>query len=113
MGKRDTFLLLFFIINRVLAFGQDQLVDSLKDALPKLQNSPQKVQLLLQISQEYQNSSLKDAVDYAGMAKDLAAQINYSQGLGNSYRFLGNSYKKLGKYSESLDAYAEGLKAFT
>src|SRR5438045_987850 len=112
MGNSKTSLLLFFIIISILAFGQDQTIDSLKSAMSKLQESPEKVQMLLRISRNYQSTSLKDAVDYATLARDLSVKIKYDEGIGNSYSLLGNCYKRLGKYSESLDAYSAGLDVF-
>src|SRR4051794_19600630 len=113
MRNHKTSLLILFIIISIPAFSQDQTIDSLKRIAAKSPDSPVKVQILLQISQAYQNTSLTDAINYVTLAKDLSTKIKYNEGLGNSYRFLGNYYKKLGKYPESLDAYSEGLNVFT
>jgi class 3 adenylate cyclase len=111
-SRRITLLLVLLFIN-ICSFEQDETVDSLKTVLSSLGDSPQKVDLLLQLSQEYQSTSLTDAVAYADSARDLAARLSYRQGVGNSYRFLGNYYKRLGKYPESIDAYSQGLEVFT
>jgi tetratricopeptide (TPR) repeat protein len=111
-SRRITLLLVLLFIN-ICSFEQDETVDSLKTVLSSLGDSPQKVDLLLQLSQEYQSTSLTDAVAYADSARDLAAKLSYQQGVGNSYRFLGNYYKRLGKYPESIDAYSQGLEVFT
>src|SRR5215831_7057293 len=116
MRRRKTSLFLLTVMAYAYAFGQEQAIDSFRNVVEKLQNSSQKiqeVQKLLQISQNYQNTSLKDAIDYATLAKDISTNINYDEGLGTSYRYLGNYYKKLGKYPESIDAYSEGLEGFT
>lgn len=113
MGQRKTSLLLLLLFIKFTAFGQDQTIDSLKTVLSKLEDSPEKVRTLLELGQEYQYTSLEDAINYVTTAKELATKINYDEGLGNSYRFLGNFYKRLGKYPESLDAYGAGLDVFT
>src|SRR6185369_18070764 len=102
-AKTTLFLLLFF--KSILAFAEDPTIDSLKNVLSGLKDSHEKVQTLLQLSQEYLNTSLTDALNYATAAKDMSIKINYDEGLANSYRFLGNYYKKLGQYPETIDAY--------
>src|SRR5215467_9295532 len=116
MGRRKTSIFLLTMMAYAYAFGQEQAIDSFRNVVEKLQNSSQKIQAvqkLLQISQNYQNTSLKDAIDYATLAKEISLNMNYDEGLGSSYRFLGNYYKKLGKYPESIDAYSDGLEVFT
>ena len=110
-AKTTLFLLLFF--KSILAFAEDPTIDSLKDVVSGLKDSPEKVQALLQLSQEYLNTSLTDALNYATAAKDMSIKINYDEGLANSYRFLGNYYKKLGQYPETIDAYNLSLEIFT
>jgi len=110
-AKTTLFLLLFF--KSILAFAEDPTIDSLKNVVSGLKDSPEKVQALLQLSQEYLNTSLTDALNYATAAKDMSIKINYDEGLANSYRFLGNYYKKLGQYPETIDAYNLSLEIFT
>ena len=116
MGRHKTLLFMLTFLVSVSALCQNQTIDSIKNVVEKLENSSQKIQAvqkLLEISQNYQNTSLKDAIDYATLAKDISLKINYDEGLGSSYRFLGNYYKKLGKYPESIDAWLDGLEIFT
>jgi class 3 adenylate cyclase/Tfp pilus assembly protein PilF len=108
---KTTFLFLFFF-TAMLSFGQDQTIDSLKNVSSGLQDSPQKVQVLLEISQNYLNTSIEDAVSNATAAKDLAVKLGYDEGLGDAYRLLGVYYKKWGKYRESLDAYTSSLEIY-
>jgi len=108
---KPTFLFLFFFIG-LQAFGQDQTIDSLKNVVSKLQNSPEKVQVLLEIGQNYLNTSIEDAVSNATAARDLAAKLGYNEGLGDAYRLLGVYYKKWGKYREALDAYTSSLEIY-
>src|SRR6476619_3325565 len=106
-ARTTLFLLLFF--KSIFAFAKDPTIDSLKNVLSTLPDSVRKVEVLLQLSQAYENSSLEDAITYLNSAKDLCIKLNYEDGLANSYRFLGKYYKKLGKYPESLDAYTASL----
>src|SRR5262245_22550769 len=109
-GKTAFLFLCLFL--HMFSFGQDQTIDSLKIALSKLPDSPEKVQNLLEISQNYVNASLEDAVYFANAAKDLSARIGDNEGLAKAYRVLGVYYKKWGKYRESLDAYTSSLEIY-
>jgi len=109
-ARATLFLLLFF--KSILAFGEDPTIDSLKNVLSTLPDSIKKVEVLLQISQEYENTSLEDAITYVNSARNLSLKLNYDEGTANSFRFLGKYYKKLGKYPESLDAYSASLEIF-
>ena len=80
---------------------------------PDLQDSPEKVQVLLQISQNYLNTSIEDAIAYANAAKDLSIKIRYNEGLANAYRFLGIYIKNGANIRESLDAYTSSLEIYT
>ncbi|HYK46713.1 MAG TPA: hypothetical protein VEV83_16160, partial [Parafilimonas sp.] len=71
MRSRRITLLLVLLFFHVCSFEQDETVDSLKTVLSTLGDSPQKVDLLLQLSQANQSTSLTDAVDYASSARDL------------------------------------------
>jgi adenylate cyclase len=108
---KSTFLFLFLFIG-LSAFTQDHTIDSLKNVLSRLQDSPEKVQTLLQVGQNYLNTSIEDAIAYATAAKDLSGKIGYDEGLANAYRILGVYYKKWGKYRESLDAYTWSLEIY-
>ena len=48
-----------FSFKSLLAFGEDPTIDSLKNVLSTLPDSIKKAQVLLQISQEYENSSAR------------------------------------------------------
>src|SRR6478609_6226803 len=109
-GKATFLFLLLFI--GAFSFAQDRTIDSLKNVLSTLPDSIEKAQVLLQISQEYENSSLEDAITYVNSARDLSFKLNYDEGVASSFRFLGKYYKKLGKYPESLDAYSASLEIF-
>ena len=109
-ARTTLFILLFFITG--VAFGQDPTIDSLKNVLSRLKDSPEKVQVQLALSQNYLNYSIEDAVSNATAAKDLANRLEYNEGLGDAYRLLGVYYKKWGKYRESLDAYTASLEIY-
>jgi class 3 adenylate cyclase/tetratricopeptide (TPR) repeat protein len=109
-AKTTLFLLLFF--KSILAFAGDPTTDSLKNVLSTLQDSPEKVRTLLELSQNYLNTSIEDAVAYATTAKDLSGKIGYDKGLADAYRVLGVYYKKWGKYRESLDAFSSSLEIY-
>src|SRR5262245_3832147 len=108
---KATFLFLFFLIGHSV-FAQDQTIDSLKNVLSNLKESPEKVQVQLALSQNYLNYSIEEAVGNATAAKDLAIKLGYNEGVADAYRLLGVYYKKWGKYRESLDAYTSSLEIY-
>ena len=108
--KVALFLLLFF--KSILAFAEDPTIDSLKNVLSTLPDAIKKADVMLELSQAYENSSLGDAINYVNLAKNLSLKLNYDEGVANSYRYLGKYYKKLGKYPETLDAYTNALDIF-
>jgi len=109
-ARTTLFLLLFF--KSIFVFAEDPTVDSLKNVLSTLPDSVKKVEVLLELSQAYENSSLGDAITYVNSARALSLKLNYDEGVANSFRFLGKYYKKLGKYPESLDAFSASLEIF-
>jgi adenylate cyclase len=109
-AKTTLFLLLFF--KSMLALAEDPTIDSLKNLLSTLPDSIKKAQVLLELSQEYENSSLGDAINYVNLAKNLSRKLNYDEGVAKSFWYLGKYYKKLGKYPETLDAYSTALDIF-
>src|SRR5262249_20748661 len=111
-GPAKTTLFLLFVFKSLLAFAGDPTIDSLKNVLSRLKDSPEKVQTLLAVGQNYLNTSIEDAVAYATAAKDLSVKMGYDDGLADSYRVLGVFYKKWGKYRESLDAYTLSLDIY-
>ncbi len=112
LGPGKTSFLLFFFLMPFVSPCQDPTIDSLKNVLPGLKDSPEKVKALLELGQNYLNTSIEDAVGYATEAKDLAGKISSDAGLADSYRVLGVFYKKWGKYRESLDAYTSSLEIY-
>lgn len=111
-SNKVIFLFLFWFTNMARSSAQDQTTDSLKNVLSTLPDSRQKVQVLLEISQTYLNTSLKDAFDYTTHARDIASQVKDDEGLADSYRRLGIIFKRQGRSSEALDAYAASLQIF-
>ena len=111
-GPAKTTLILLLFFRSMLAFAESPTIDSLKNVLSTLPDSIKKAQVLLQISQEYESSSLEDAITYVNLAKELSVKLNYTEGLANSFWFMGKYYKKLGKYPEALDAYSASLNFF-
>jgi two-component system, NtrC family, sensor kinase len=103
------FLFIFCFIN-IMSVSQDKTTDSLKNVLITLPDSRQKVQVLLEISQSYINTSILQVLDYATRARDIASKLEYDQGLADSYRLLGLAYKRQGRILEALDAYGASLE---
>ena len=111
-GRPKTILFLLLFFKSIWAFAEDPTIDSLKNVLSTLPDAIKKADVMLELSQAYENSSLGDAINYVNLAKNLSLKLNYDEGVANSYRYLGKYYKKLGKYPETLDAYTNALDIF-
>jgi tetratricopeptide (TPR) repeat protein len=85
------FALFFGILSKIDAQNQDVL-DSLFNAMQKLRDDSVKVNVLNQIAQEYQASQPLIAHEYAQRALYTAEQNNYKRGTAEAYLQIAGSY---------------------
>ncbi len=83
-------ILVLSVWNPAIA-GGNQVVDSLLIALDQAKDGSDKVDLLLEISFEYQQINLELAVNYANKGLELAENIKYKKGIANASYKLGNA----------------------
>jgi tetratricopeptide (TPR) repeat protein len=84
-------------------------IDSLL-ALMNQNEGKRKVDLLNDVSRAYWNISYKTALDYSSKAYNLAAEINYFEGMSDAANRIGNIYYFLKDTTRALDYYKRSLE---
>jgi len=108
---RRWFLLLLFTM--VFSVGKGNDIDSLNALLNNHKaEDPYRVDLLLELSRRYLNSSSADCQQYAVQARELAEKINYLKGLALAYKSIGLCFNREGKFPESLTNWNQSLAIF-
>ncbi|OYT16156.1 MAG: hypothetical protein B7C24_09230 [Bacteroidetes bacterium 4572_77] len=105
--------ILLIIINCLflqLLYSQDlQKVDSLELSLKITESPIDKVETLLNISNELENSNPAKALEYANIANKLAEEIAYENGILNSMITIANVHWIMTEYKLAMD-FAEKSK---
>ena len=109
--KKLLFSLSIFFCSTV-CFSQNLEIDSLKKALSVEKKDSAKVNILLNLSQDFFSSGPGEAINYAVEAKNLAAKINYLDGLARAYKYIGIGYYMQGNFLASIDNYEQSLAIF-
>lgn len=84
-------------------------IDSLL-VLLDLSEGKSKVDLLNDLSKSYWDISYKTALDYSSKAYNLAAEINYFEGMSDAANRIGNIYFFLKDTTRALDYYKKSLE---
>lgn len=87
--------------SHLVATGQPQAIDSLKQVLAKVPDSVA-VKVLNELSWHYKNSQVDTALYYATKAYDLADLIENQRLLAASLNSLGDTYQAIGRYDTAL-----------
>jgi adenylate cyclase len=92
--------------------AQDNREAAWLDSLAKSKPDSSRVNLLLNLSKYYLNSSPEQAKIYGQKALDLSRTIKYSPGIALAYKNLGLSYYMFGDYQGALFNFGLALKAY-
>lgn len=95
--------------SRVVHAGK---LDSLRNGISLEKSDTQKVNLLLDLSKEFRNTSADSAMFYAVEARKLAEEHNYQKGIGYALKAIGMAYNVKGDYVEALRYWKESLRIF-
>lgn len=99
------FSILFFLTNTVSA----TVIDSLKRELKKSKEDTNKVNLLINIADNYYNLNLQTARNYAKQSLKLATRLNYTHGRVSSLNLIGSTYDDQGEYNLALESFKKSL----
>jgi len=103
-----TLSILFFIQTQIIG-GE---TDSLVSLIEQTKESPKKVDLMLELSKIYFNSSPEKAISVSIEAQELSTKIDYPKGLAYGYKNQGIANYFRGNYIEALDAWFASLDVF-
>jgi signal transduction histidine kinase len=108
-----TIILLFFVIS-LNAYAQKSgqaFIDSVLIEISKTQEDTLKVNQLNEIAATYQAIDLIKTLSYANQALQLSNNINWKDGVANSYKNIGNYYIGKSDLKNALKSYENGLVA--
>lgn len=92
--------------------AQKSSFDSLFALLEKVQQDTLRVNLMLEISSQYQGKNNDNAIKYAKEAYSLAKSINNSESIVQTLIYLGNSYYYKGDYEQTIAYYLQALTEY-
>ena len=102
--SRNIYLLIFLFLFQVISFGQNiQKIDSLQMLIDNLNDPSLKIELLLNIADEFTNSDTDKALDYANEAFQLSLETNNKKGKLYAMLHLAGSYQKLTELLVAID----------
>ncbi len=112
MVKIRLFFLSFINLVGMLAFAQNQKIDSLKKVLDKTQIDLEKTALLNEISDLYKSENPVYTKEFAEKALSLSKKINHIKEEGRAYINLGNYSIISGDYQKALEYFRLAKELF-
>lgn len=91
-------------------FAQIYDIDTLQHLLKTSKADSDKVNILWQLGQEYQNLKPDMALLYGQKAYKLANKINYTEGASSALTVIASAYNRTGNYPKALMYYIKVLK---
>lgn len=104
-------LILIFLFP-YFVFSQNNKIDSLRNAIPAMQEDTAKVDALLDLSSALFRSQPDTAIIFAQQAIELAQTINYPKGYGYALKNIGLAYYIKSDFPEVLNYWQQSLDVF-
>lgn len=108
---RSLFLFVLLLPN-LACFSQQRLVDSLVETLKVQPLDTNRVQMLIEISDQLRGIEPNEAIKFGEQARDLALQLHYSKGLAMAYKYIGLGYSVQNQYLEATLNWQEAQRIF-
>ncbi|MFI5156618.1 MAG: adenylate/guanylate cyclase domain-containing protein [Chitinophagales bacterium] len=112
MKGKIAYILLIILCGASSLSAQDRVPDSLKAALSVTNEDTLRVEILLNLSKYYLNSSTEEAKRYGIQALELAQKLKYNPGRALALKNLGLAYYFQGHTSIALDYYGQSLRVY-
>ena len=112
MPIRNKIIFLFtlsFLLTLSSAFGQQNVIDSLRNLLNETQEDTLQAKVLIKLSGAYTYVDTEEAKNYAEKALKLSQKIRYQAGIANAYRSIGTVFSEQGNYDQAIKTYYQGL----
>ena len=111
-GKKHFLLQFLLLILCLPGMPQDRIPDSLKAALVVAKEDTAQVDILLNLSKYYLNSSADESIKYSSQALELSKKLNFQHGKGMAFKRAGDAYFILGNTTATLENYNQALRVF-
>lgn len=111
-GKIAHIILIIFCCAGSSLSAQDRIPDSLKAALSVTNEDTLRVEILLNLSKYYLNSSTEVAKKYGVQALDLAQKLNFHPGRALALKNIGIAYYLQGNSTTALEFYGQSLQVY-
>lgn len=92
------------------SYAQHSRIDSLKQQLNRQNEDTLKVNTLILLTDDLQQSDANTALSYANECMNLSKKLDYKKGMIKSYLEMGNANISLGNYPMSLEYYGKGME---
>ena len=102
----------FFLMISSFVFAQNQKIDSLKRIVETGVKDTSMVVTLNELSKVLNTEDLKQSLEYARKANELATQLNYKKGVAYSLKNIGLVQYYQSDYLNVLDSWTQSLKEF-
>lgn len=110
--KTKTFTIFVLLSVSIFGYSQNyQYIDSLKNRIEKA-NDTLKVELYLELTDEYQNFNYDSALIFAAKSFTQLSKINYEKGMGRYYFTIANLNKQRSFYDISLNNFHKALSIY-
>jgi two-component system sensor histidine kinase/response regulator len=108
--KKWPLLVVFFIMNTVLAQAQNNTVTLLLGQLQSAKQDVEQVSIYKSLSDLYSNKNPDSALLMAERSLDIAQRIKFKEGAANAFVARGKALVALEQYPEALRSHFSGLK---
>lgn len=108
MKKGYSLFLCFFVL--VCRLSAQNVADSLKSLLPSAKDDTNKVNVLIQLADEYRSSNINQSLEYSLQSLNLSDQLKFDRGLVTSNNSIGIAYYFMGNYPKALTHYIAATK---
>jgi serine phosphatase RsbU (regulator of sigma subunit) len=106
------FILFFLVAVPAVIPAQTNSISSLQNLAQSLNNDTTRIETLVALSKQYQDTEPERAFTYGLQALVLSTQINFPRGMAYAHNNLGDLYWYKNDYLSSGDHYHEALKIF-
>jgi signal transduction histidine kinase len=107
--KNKILLVLFLFIIHVVDAQQNE-IDSLRNIISKQRNDTTEVNAIMAIAWFYIFANPDSAIIFAKEARDLARELNFSEGEGTALTVLGEASHTTGDFPQALEALFDALR---
>lgn len=100
------------LLSSLSVFAQSNEIDSVKSVIELLPNDSSRVNKTILLSSLHYRTNPSEAVRYATIAEEMAAEINFPEGVAYAQKSIGMGHYFQGNYIDALVSWQQSLKTF-